>query len=126
LKEKYPDRDDISRLAANFNKTKISETLPTSELTAYSENKGEKVAFCLNKKKGGTRLIDEHTLMFVAIHELTHIMTESIGHKQQFWDNFKFLLVNAKEMGIHDPQNYKEEPEEFCSQLIDTNPYFDL
>ena len=44
--------------------------------------------------------------MFVAIHELSHVMTKSIGHKQEFWDNFKFLLENAKEAKIHDPQNY--------------------
>ena len=47
-------------------------------------------------------LIDEHTLTFVAIHELSHVMTKSIGHKQEFWDNFKFFLENAKEAKIHD------------------------
>ena len=40
-------------------------------------------------------LIDEHTLMFVSIHELSHVMTKSIGHKQEFWDNFKYLLTGA-------------------------------
>ena len=38
-------------MVENFNPTTIKETLPTSEYTAYSENKGEKLAFCLNKKK---------------------------------------------------------------------------
>ena len=32
---------------------KISETLPTSQYTAYSENKGEKLAFCTTTKKDG-------------------------------------------------------------------------
>ena len=36
--------------------------------------------------------------MFVAIHEIAHIMTKSIGHKPEFWNNFKFLLENAKEI----------------------------
>ena len=35
------------------------ETLPTSKFTAYSENKGEKIAFCLNKKGDNENLIDE-------------------------------------------------------------------
>ena len=35
------------------------ETLPTSSYTAYSENKGEKIAFCLNKTKEGNKLIVE-------------------------------------------------------------------
>ena len=63
----------------------------------------------MNKKKSeAANLIDEHTLMFVAIHELSHVMTKSIGHKSEFWENFKFLLENAKEAGIHDPKDYKK------------------
>ena len=38
--EKHPNNSDIKRLVENFNPKKISETLPTSDLTAYSENKG--------------------------------------------------------------------------------------
>ena len=79
----HPEDERVQRLVQKFNPTKISETLPTSEFTAYSENKGEKLAFCLNKEKEGTQLIDLNTLTFVAIHELAHIMTESEGHKQE-------------------------------------------
>ena len=66
-REKYPDRDNVKRLHDGFNPKRIQETLPTSEYTAYSENKGEKIAFCLDKKKTGEGgLIDSNTLMFVA------------------------------------------------------------
>jgi len=99
MKAKYPDDPRTKRLVEGFNPKKISETLPTSELTAYSENKGEKLAFCLNTKKEGNKLIDIDTLTFVGLHELSHIMTESIGHKQDFWQNFKYLLQKAKEAG---------------------------
>ena len=122
----HPDQSNVKRLVQNFNPTKIMETLPTSTYTAYSENKGEKIAFCLNVKKGGTNdLIDEHTLMFVAIHEIAHTMTKSIGHKTEFWDNFRFLLVLAKEAGIHEPIDYKKTPTEYCSMKLTDNPYFD-
>lgn len=122
----YPEQDNVKMLARNFNPAKIMETLPTSAYTAYSENKGEKIAFCLNVTKGDNNdLIDEHTLMFVAIHELAHIMTTSIGHKSEFWDNFRFLLVNAKAAGIHEPVDYKKTPTEYCSMKLTDNPYFD-
>ena len=102
------------------------ETLPTSSYTAYSENKGEKVAFCLNKdKEDNDNLIDESTLTFVAIHELSHVMTKSIGHKSEFWSNFKFLLECAKESGIHNPVDYKKEPQQYCVMKIHDNPYYD-
>jgi len=126
MKKKYPNRDDVGRLHSGFSTTKITETLPTSTLTAYSENKGQKIAFCLNKKKGGTEMIDMNTLTFVAIHELAHIMTLSIGHKQEFWENFKFLLEGATEHGIYTPEDYKEKPKEYCSMMIKDNPYYDV
>ena len=124
--EKYPNKEEVKRLVAGFNPKKIMETLPTSEYTAYSENKGEKLAFCLNRKrKGEDQMIDEHTLMFVAIHELSHVATKSIGHKSDFWENFKFLLEAAKESGIHEPRDYKEKPTEYCGMKIRDNPFYD-
>jgi hypothetical protein len=126
VQNKYPENPMVQRLANGFNPKKVVETLPTSEYTAYSENKGEKIAFCLNPEKKGNvnNLIDEHTLMFVAIHELSHVGTKSIGHKTEFWENFKFLLENAKEAGIHEPVDYKKKPVEYCSMKIKDNPYF--
>jgi hypothetical protein len=125
--EKYPDKDFTKRLVAGFNPKKVMETLPTSKYTAYSENKGEKIAFCLNRKKTeNENLIDEHTLTFVAIHELSHVGTKSIGHKNDFWENFKFLLECSKESGIHNPADYKRKPKEYCGMTINDNPYYDM
>jgi hypothetical protein len=126
MKEKYPSRENVQRLAKKFNPTKISETLPTSTYTAYSENKGEKLAFCTTTTKDGNKMIDENTLTFVAIHELGHVMTKSIGHKKDFWQNFKFLLKNAVTMGIYKPVDYKEKPKGYCGMTISDNPYYDL
>ena len=126
MKQKHPEDPRSIRLVEGFNPKKINETLPTSELTAYSENKGEKLAFCLNTTKEGNKLIDINTLTFVALHELSHIMTESVGHKQDFCQNFKFLLENAKAAGIYDPVDYKKQPQEYCGMKINDNPYYDL
>jgi hypothetical protein len=126
MKKTHPKDPRTIRLVEGFNPKRISETLPTSELTAYSENKGEKIAFCLNTSKEGNKLIDINTLTFVALHELSHIMTESIGHKQEFWQNFKFLLQNAKDAGIYIPVDYKKKPKQYCGMSINDNPYYDL
>ena len=124
--KKYPDKPNIRRLVKKFNPNKIVETLPTSEYTAYSENKGKKLAFCLNKEKhNNNNLIDENTLMFVALHELSHIATESIGHNKEFWDNFKFLLNEAQEAGLYTMVDYSKENKEYCGMTITDNPYFE-
>jgi hypothetical protein len=53
-------------------------------------------------------------------------MTTTIGHKQDFWQNFKFLLENAKESNIYIPVDYKKQSTEYCGLTINDNPYYDL
>lgn len=126
LEDNFPDEENVKFLAKNYNSTKIKEILPTSEYTAYSENKGEKIAFCLGKdKKDVDDLIDENTLMFVALHELSHLATKSIGHDETFWKNFKFILKESEKIGIYKPVNYKSTATSYCGMTIKDNPYYD-
>ena len=123
---KYPERGNVKRLKKGYNPKKIYETLPTSEYTAYSQNKGEKLAFCLDTEKSGGKLIDLNTLTFVALHELSHVASKSTGHTEEFWKNFKFILEEATEIGVYVPEDYKKESKRYCGTNITDNPYFDL
>ena len=126
LHETYDEKENVSLLYKNYNPRKIKEILPTSEYTAYSENKGEKIAFCLGENKEDVdNLIDQNTLMFVALHELSHLATKSIGHTQEFWDNFKFILQESEKIGIYRPIDYKKNKTNYCGMKIKDNPYFD-
>lgn len=75
---------DIHRLLKNYNSDALSENTPDSAYTSYSENKGQKIVFCMRSKPGDV-LMDLNTMMFVGIHELAHLMSKSIGHNQEFW-----------------------------------------
>ena len=124
-KNNFNSEERIKRLTEGFNPKKITETLPTSEFTAYSENKGEKIAFCLDTEKNNKgRLIDLNTLTFVAIHELSHVATYSVGHTPEFWANFKFLLEEAEKINIYKPIDYSKNPKKYCGMEINDNPYF--
>ena len=126
LNKTQPEDKRVLQLNKRFNGTKIKETLPTSKFKAYSENKGDALAFCLNtENEDNNSLIDDNTLLFVAIHELGHIASVSIGHKEEFWDNFKWLLENAKKAGLHTPTDYKKTPAQYCGMKISDNPYYD-
>lgn len=127
LQSKKPNHPITKRLVEGYNPDKIRETLPTSSHTAYSENKGEKMAFCLTKRKNGdpNNLIDKNTLMFVALHELSHIATVSIGHTPEYWSNFKFILERAVEYGLYDPVDYKNNPTGYCGMTISDSPFYD-
>tara|TARA_B110000014_G_C19941335_1_gene487042 strand:- start:87 stop:686 length:600 start_codon:yes stop_codon:yes gene_type:complete len=124
--KKYPNKENVKRLIDGYNPKKIYETLPTSEYTAYSENKGEKLAFCLDTEKNNKgKLIDINTLMYVALHELSHVASKSIGHTDEFWDNFKFLITESKEIGIYKPVDYKNNNTQYCGMTITDNPFYD-
>uniref|UniRef100_A0A6C0ESW1 WLM domain-containing protein n=1 Tax=viral metagenome TaxID=1070528 RepID=A0A6C0ESW1_9ZZZZ len=123
--EKHKDKENMKRLVKKFNPKKIVETLPTSEYTAYSENKGQKIAFCLNKEKeNDNNLIDENTLMFVALHEMAHVASKSIGHNKEFWDNFKFLIKEASDINLYIPIDYSKKNQEYCGMTISSSPFF--
>ena len=125
LKITHKDKANVQRLIKKFNPKKIKEILPTSKYTAYSENKGEKVAFCPTTQRDNHELIDDNTLMFVALHEMSHIATKSIGHTKEFWDNFKFLITEAVKIGIYTPIDYGEKPKTYCGMRITDNPYYE-
>lgn len=126
-KEYHIDKDVTRHLIKNFNADNIVEILPTSEYTAYSENKGQKLAFCVNKnnkKEENGKLIDINTLTYVALHELAHIGSKSIGHTPEFWSNFKFLLIQAEKIKVYKPIDYSKNNEMYCGMEITDNPYF--
>ena len=129
LQQKYGDDERTTRLANGFNSNKISEILPTSVHTAYSEDKGKKTAFCLTRNSKGeednNNLIDQQTLTFVALHELSHVCTVSVGHEEEFWENFRWVLEKAKEAGVHNPVDYEKKPTKYCGMKIASNPFFD-
>ena len=64
--------------------------------------------------------------MFVALHELSHLATKSIGHNDEFWNNFKFLLQESETINIYKPVDYKNNNVDYCGMKIKDNPYYDV
>jgi len=81
---------------------------------------------CLRSRDNFEKLIDINTLMFVSIHELGHIMTLSIGHTKEFWDNFKFLLKNTVIINIYKEINYSKYPKKYCGIEVTDSPLFNI
>lgn len=75
-----------------------------NEVTLY---KGEK-SYTINKHKVFLCLKDENNnyyddmmLLFVLLHEISHVLCNSIGHTDEFNDIFQALLDEASKMGIY-------------------------
>ena len=122
MKEKYPDDESVIRMVKRFNPDNITEAGKNNQYTSYSVNKGEKLVFCIRQKDEKESLVDENTVTFVSIHELAHIMTKSVGHTEEFWDNFKRLLKEAIEANLYTKENYSQNPREYCGIKVSDSP----
>jgi len=124
MKMKYPDDESIERMNKRFNSDNITESGKNNQYTSYSVNKGEKIVFCIRQKDEDESFVDDNTLTFVAIHELAHIMTKSVGHTTEFWDNFKLLLKEAIEHKLYLKENYSIDPKEYCGIKVSDSPLY--
>lgn len=124
LKNKYPDDAGVKRLSKRYRPSNLAEGTPLNDdnETSYSTNKGEELVFCLrNKRKPGV-FVDFNTLVFVAIHELAHLMNNKWGHGKSFNKSFKFLLKEAMSNGLYSYQDYYLSPVVYCGLEIKSTP----
>ncbi len=114
----------VSRLVSRFSSDVFVENDMHSNDTSYSENKGQKIVVCLRDKTKPPQypLIDQNTIMFVLLHEMAHLMTETIGHTQEFWTNFRRILEDAVKLGLYTPVNYASRPTPYCGMTITDSP----
>jgi len=122
LAKNYGDDKRVKQMEINFKPDKIMESSPNSKYTSYSVNKGEKVVLCLRSRNSKEELVDENLLMFVALHEMAHICTKSVGHTEEFWTNFKWLLKKSIAINIYKKHNFQKNPEEYCGTTITDSP----
>lgn len=78
--------------------------------SAYTENK-EVITLCL-KDPETKKYYDMNTIMYVALHELAHVISKSHGHNNEFKKNFAILLRDASRKKIYDPR--KNIPTTYC------------
>jgi len=128
LQDKYPNKPQVKQLLQNFkpDPSRFEESTPADEHTSYSVNKGEKVHLCLRQREGPNEsLVKENVMVFVAIHEMGHVITPSLGHGPDFWNNFAWLLKQSEALGIYQYENFKSHPVSYCGINITDSPSYD-
>jgi len=90
----------------------------------FTVNKGEKIVMCLRNQQTGEMHNEINLLMFVAIHELAHVMSVTNHHTPEFWKNFKFLLDEAVRDDLYRAINYKYDKKWYCAMELNENPYY--
>jgi hypothetical protein len=128
LETTFPDKPQVKQLMRNFEAQahRFEEATPDAEFTSYSVNKGESVFFCLRQREGRDEsLVQEDIITFVAIHEMGHMITKTIGHGPDFWNNFAWLLQEAERVGIYQHRDFRAHPVSYCGMKITDQPTYD-
>lgn len=112
-----PGDPRLANIRARWNGT-LAET-PGGKDIAYSIGK-DSVYVCVRDARG--TLDDVNTSMFVLVHELAHIGTDSWGHTGEFWKNMQFLLELAEKTGTYTYQDFEETHVTYCGRLLGGSP----
>jgi len=102
----------IKMVKTNFSKIdKKYGDIPIKEgNSAYTEDKSI-ITLCLKDPVGGGGYND-NTIMYVALHELAHVLTISKDHTPEFYKNFEKLLKIGKDLGFYNPNI--PMPDSYC------------
>jgi hypothetical protein len=122
MKQRHGSNPRVQRMVERFKSTQLAEAEGSEKNTSYSINKGDKIVLCLRQKDGSNRMVDENLLLFVALHELSHIMTKSIGHTDEFWNNFRIVLETCQEAGLYKCQDFSANPQKYCGITVTNTP----
>ena len=114
---------NIMLLTKRYNPDNLIENIDNHS-TSYTLNKGSEVAICISSKNDtkNNEIHEINRLMFVVIHELSHIGCESQGHNKEFVDFFIYLLKKSIEYKIYKYENYTTNPVEYCGITINNTP----
>ncbi len=116
---RYPKDAGVAQLHRNYNPAALSEGGAEIGYTSYSVNKGERIVMCLRHPDG--KFVDANVLMYVAVHELGHLMTDEVGHTDKFWANFKRLLEQAIKLGLYTKVDFAASPQAYCGISISSS-----
>jgi hypothetical protein len=116
-------KEYIIRLHDRVKSIIIIESTQDSIYTSYSVNKGEQIVFCLRSRKLLNQLHDLNLMMYVSLHEISHVANPSYepehgNHGPIFKKIFSFILDQAEKMKIYEKINFKAYPAEYCGLII--------
>lgn len=120
LKINYSKDYRVKLFSERYNDQTILQETNDKNKVSYSQNKGELISLCLRSLTNQFENIN--TIKFVAIHELAHIITDDVGHTEQFNKNFRFLLSHSIKLGLYQEIDYRRNPTHYCGTIINYSP----
>lgn len=124
-----PRRKEVANLLIKrYDESHLRESSPLNSKrdTSFTINKGDIIAVCIRSGQINNQIHDKNTVLFVVLHEITHIAITAYDHPDEFWEVFKFILLEAEEAKLYISPNYALDPREYCGIKINYNPRYDV
>ena len=112
------DKSYIEQLNDRIKNVVVLESTEDSVYTSYSINKGEQIVFCLRSRKIKNQMHKFNLLMYVVLHEMSHVACPEYGHTPLFKKIFAFITVIAIEQGFYQKIDFANDPTEYCGLII--------
>ena len=119
--EKYKEyKEYIERLKNNIIITNIFENANNNSDTSFSINKGEDLVICLRSRENHkyNQFEDMNIVMYVILHELSHIACPEYGHGDLFKKIFAFFTQTAIDLKLYSYVDYSKNPVVYCGLPI--------
>ena len=121
-KEKYKEYSAyIDQLHEKIQNSIIMENSDNGVYTSYSLNKGEQIVFCLRSRKTKDQFHDLNLVMYVVLHEMSHVACPEYGHGDLFKYIFAFMTQNAIELNLYNKIDFSNNPTEYCGMIINAS-----
>lgn len=120
----HPDpeyQEYINKLTQKVDHVIMTENINDFLYTSYSVNKGEQLVFCLRSRKNENQIHDLNLMMYVVLHEISHIACPVYDHGEIFKKIFRYLTQVAIQINIYSPIDFKNNNKEYCGiQITDS------
>lgn len=121
FKDKYNSDKKSAYSYDRIKNKKISlEENTLNKHTSYSVNKGEKIVLCL-RSKADNKIHDINLLMYVVLHEISHVICPEIDHTEMFDNIFSFVRESATKCGVYDAKLAFTNHTEYCGINIENS-----
>jgi len=116
----YPEYSEyINLLHTKAKDIILIESTQNSAYTSYSVNKGEQIIFCLRTKNINNELHDINLIMYVVLHEISHVACPIYdNHGPLFKKIFSFLTEEAVKLNLYTKIDFAKNPTNYCGMMI--------
>lgn len=119
VQHNYPSTSAAQQLWRNWTTVMLHETT-FKDHVAYVVDKNKEFKLCITDTKGDIE--NTNTMRFVVLHELSHMMSYSYGHNDEFQRNFIALLRIATHLGLYEPEYFSQKPVTYCGTNVTISP----